>query len=214
MEKLHTFYYILELLGIFAFAISGATAAKQRDLDIFGIFALAFTVSCGGGIIRDICIGAIPPAGLTTWFYPAAAIVATALTVGFYGFVKKLNHPVLLFDAAGLALFAVTGTQKALLYGLDGQGAILLGTMTAVGGGVLRDVLLNRVPVILQKEIYAMAAVVASAIVVSGSYFKLLTRDTVSVIALVVAFVIRILALRFHWNLRMEKINKTHPGKD
>src|SRR6476620_6694219 len=124
MDKLHTIYYFLDLAGTFVFAISGATAARQRGLDLFGICAIAFVVACGGGIIRDVCIGAIPPAGLTNWQYLAVAIIAAALTVGTFSFVKRLNRPVVLFDAIGLSLFAVTGAQKALAYGHNGQVAV------------------------------------------------------------------------------------------
>jgi len=201
MEKLQSFYYFLDLAGTFAFAISGATAARQRNLDLFGICAMAFTVACGGGIIRDLCIGAIPPAGLTNWRYLVAAVVATGLTVGLFSVVQRLNRPVLFFDAVGLSLFAVTGAQKSLLYGHNGEVAVLLGITTAVGGGVIRDIMLNRVPVILQKEIYASAALLGALIVVLGNYVKWLSGDWIALIALTVCFTLRILALRYHWNL-------------
>ncbi len=213
MDKLHTFYYFLDLAGTFVFAISGATAAKQRGLDLFGICAIAYTVACGGGIIRDVCIGAIPPAGLTTWYYLITAMVAAIITIGLYPLVERLNRPVLLFDAAGLSLFAVTGAQKALSYGHNGEVAVLLGIITAVGGGVLRDILLNRVPVILEKEIYASAALVGALIVVLGSYTKWLPTDWIAIIALVVCFTIRMLALRFHWNLPSFSKDESNPDK-
>ena len=201
MDKLHTIYYLLDLAGTFAFAISGATAAKQRSLDLFGICAMAYTVACGGGIIRDLCIGAVPPAGLRTWYYLATAMAAAVMTIGLYPLVQRLSRPVLLFDAAGLSLFAVTGAQKALSYGHNGEVAVLVGIITAVGGGVLRDILLNRVPVILEKEIYASAALIAALIVVSGNYLKWLPGDWIAIIALVVCITLRILALLYHWNL-------------
>jgi len=201
MDKLQSLYSFLDLAGTFAFAISGATAAKQRGLDLFGIFAIAFLVACGGGIIRDLCIGAIPPAGLTNWRYLVAAIIATGLTVGIYSLVEKLNRPVLLFDALGLSLFAVTGAQKALSYGHNAQVAVLLGITTAVGGGVLRDVMLNRIPVILEREIYASAALIGACIVVSGNYFNWIPADLASILGLIICFAIRIMALRFHWNM-------------
>ena len=213
MEKLHSLYIFLDLAGTFAFAISGAVAAKQRGLDLFGICALAFTVACGGGIIRDLCIGAIPPAGLKSWQYLVVAIGATGLTVGLYSVVQRLNRPVLLFDAVGLSLFAVTGAQKALAYGHNGEVAVLLGITTAVGGGVLRDILLNRVPVILEKEIYASAALIGAVIVVLGNYLKWVSGDWVAIIALTVCFLLRILALRYHWNLPVPSNDKTAPGK-
>src|SRR3954469_18639681 len=136
MDKLHSLYYFLDLAGTFVFAISGATAARQRGLDLFGICAIAYTVACGGGIIRDVCIGAVPPAGLTTWYYLATAMVAAVMTIGLYPVVQRLNRPVLLFDAAGLSLFAVTGAQKALYFHHNAETAVLSGILTAVGGGV------------------------------------------------------------------------------
>lgn len=201
MEQLHTLYYFLDLAGTFAFAISGATAAKERGLDLFGICAIAFTVACGGGIIRDLSIGAIPPAGLTVWYYFAISMAAAIMTIGIYPVVRKIKRPVILFDAAGLSFFAVTGSQKVLAFGHNAEAAVLLGIITAAGGGVIRDILLNRIPVILEKEIYASAALLASLIVVLGSYFNWLTSDWMSIIALVVCFSLRMLALRYHWNL-------------
>jgi len=209
MDKLYALYNFLDLAGTFVFAISGATAAKQRGLDLFGICAIAFTVACGGGIIRDLCIGAIPPTGLTNWRYLVTAIIATGMTIGLYSFVQRLNHPVLLFDALGLSIFAVTGAQKSLGYGHNAEVAILLGITTAVGGGVLRDILLNRVPVILEKEIYASAALIGALIVVLGNYLEWVSNDWVSIIALTVCFGLRLLALRYHWNLPVFLNDKT-----
>lgn len=97
MNKLHTFYFLLDLAGTFAFAISGATAARQKGLDLFGISAIAFIVACGGGMIRDICIGAIPPAGLTNSNYLIVSMAATIITIAFYPIVQKLNRPVIFF---------------------------------------------------------------------------------------------------------------------
>jgi uncharacterized membrane protein YeiH len=209
MEKLHALYTFLDLAGTFVFAISGAVAAKQRGLDMFGICAIAFTVACGGGIIRDLCIGAIPPAGFTNWRYLVAAIISTGMTIGLYPLVQRLNHPVIFFDALGLSLFAVTGAQKSLAYGHNSEVAVLLGITTAVGGGVMRDILLNRVPIILEKEIYASAALVGALIVVAGNYFKWFSSDWVSIIALIVCFVLRLLALRYRWNLPVYSNDKT-----
>lgn len=201
MVELHTFYYFLDLAGTFAFAISGATAARQRGLDLFGICAVAFTVACGGGITRDLCIGAIPPEGISNWLYLSTAMVAAIMTIWLYPIVQKIKRPVILFDAAGMALFAVTGAQKALAFGHNAEVAILLGIVTAVGGGLLRDILLNRVPVVLEREIYASAALLGSLIVVLGASFNWLPNDWISIIAIIVAFSLRMLALRYHWNL-------------
>jgi len=211
MDQLHLLYKFLDLTGTFVFAISGAAAAKQRGLDLFGICAISFTVACGGGIVRDLCIGAIPPAGLTNWHYLVAAIIAAGMTIGLFPFVQRLNQPVLLFDALGLSLFAVTGAQKSLAYGHNAEVAVLLGITTAVGGGVLRDILLNRIPVIMEKEIYASAALIGATIVVLGNYLKWLSSDWISIIALIICFGLRLLALRYHWNLPVYSNEKTEP---
>ena len=196
----HVLFTFLDLAGTFAFAISGAVAARQRGLDGFGILVIAFTVACGGGVLRDLCIGAVPPAGLADWRYLAVAVTAAAMTMASKGLVARLAHPVVLFDSLGLGLFAVTGAQKALLYGHDGEVAVLLGMVTAVGGGVARDVLLNRVPVILQREIYASAALVGAAIETVGEALGL-GSSTLTWCALAACFALRYLSLRYRWNL-------------
>ena len=200
IKSASTIYIILDLLGTFVFALSGAVAARQKQLDIFGIFTLAFSVACGGGIVRDLCIGAIPPAGLTNWFYLLMVLAATIITVGFYRVVNVLNQPVLVFDALGLSVFAVTGARKAIAFDANYELAILLGIVTAVGGGVIRDILLNRIPVILTREIYASAAMVGAMIVVAGDYFQF-PKEVVAVTAIIVCFGLRFFALHFHWNL-------------
>lgn len=200
MTKFQSLYTFIDLAGTFAFAISGAVAARQKGLDVFGILVIAFTVASGGGIIRDVCIGAIPPAGLSDWRYLAVAITAAIITMSLQSLVKKLTRPVLLFDALGLALFAVTGARKALIFGHNNEVALLLGMITAVGGGILRDILLNSVPVVLEKEIYASAALVGAGVVVIGSYFKW-PGDWVFLAGFLLCFVLRMLALHFHWCL-------------
>src|SRR3954465_2206751 len=115
IDTANTIYTFLDVIGTFVFALSGAVAAKQKGLDIFGIFSIAFIVACGGGIIRDLCIGAVPPAGLTNWLYLVMVVTATVICIGFYRQVKILNQPVLLFDALGLSVFAVSGARKAIV---------------------------------------------------------------------------------------------------
>jgi uncharacterized membrane protein YeiH len=200
MLNSHVLFTVLDLAGTFAFAISGAVAAKERGLDWFGILVIAFTVACGGGVVRDLCIGAMPPAGLADWRYLAAAVGAAVLSMAAQGLVERLAHPVVLFDSLGLGLFAVTGAQKALLAGWNGEVAVLMGMVTAVGGGVARDVLLNRVPVILQREIYASAALVGAAIATFGELLgwgsPALTGGAVAA-----CFALRYLSLHYRWNL-------------
>jgi uncharacterized membrane protein YeiH len=196
----HALFTALDLAGTFAFALSGAVAARERGLDWFGVLVVAFTVACGGGILRDLCIGAIPPAGLADWRYLLTAIVAAVLTMASYRLVQRLAHPVILFDTLGLGLFAVTGAQKALLFGANGEVAVLMGMATAVGGGGARDVLLNRVPVILQREIYASAALVGAAVATAGALLGF-ASPALTWCAVAVCFALRLLSLRYRWHL-------------
>lgn len=196
----HRLFTALDLAGTFAFAISGAVAAKDRGLDWFGVIAIAFTVACGGGVLRDLCIGAVPPAGLTDWRYLAVAVAAALTTIAASGLVLRLAHPVTLFDSLGLGLFAVTGAQKAMIFGHNAEVAVLLGMVTAVGGGVMRDLLLNRVPVILRREIYASAALVGAVIEVAGERLGWVSSGRTWV-ALMACFALRYLSLRYKWNL-------------
>jgi uncharacterized membrane protein YeiH len=198
--KVHFVYTVLDLIGTFAFAISGAVAARQRRLDLFGIASVTFMVACGGGIVRDVCIGAVPPAGLSNWRYLTVSLLAAAITVSAYTKVRRLRYPVLFFDAIGLGLFAVSGAQKALAYVGSAEAAVLLGTVSAVGGGVLRDVLLSRVPAILDREIYASAALLGASVEV------LLTKagwstDWTPWCATLACVAIRLFSLYFGWRL-------------
>jgi uncharacterized membrane protein YeiH len=200
MDKLHSFYTFIDLAGTFAFAVSGAVAAKQKGLDVFGILVVGFTVACGGGIMRDVCIGAIPPAGLSDWRYLIVSIMAAIITMSLDSLLKWFNHPVLLFDAVGLSLFAVSGAEKALAFSNNSEVAVLLGMITAVGGGVIRDVFLNRIPVIFEKEIYASAALLGAVVVVAGHYWGLPNNWSFPV-GFLLCFLLRLLALKYHWKL-------------
>lgn len=198
--SVQSWFTLLDLIGTLAFAISGAIAGYQKRLDLFGIFTAAYATACGGGIIRDVCIGALPPAGLSDWRYLALIILAVYLVISGAQFVEKLSRPVLVFDAAGLSFFAVLGAHKTLTHGHSAMTAIIFGMMSAVGGGAVRDILLNRTPVILQKEIYASAALLAAAFQVLGESLGW-PLGWVSSTAIVSCFILRYLSLRFHWNL-------------
>jgi uncharacterized membrane protein YeiH len=200
MDELHSLYTFIDLAGTFAFAISGAVAAKQKGLDLFGVLVVAFTVACGGGIIRDLCIGAIPPAGLSDWRYLLTSVIAAIIAMGSTPLLKLLNRPVILFDALGLAMFAVTGAEKALGFGHNNEVAILLGMITAVGGGVIRDIFLNRIPAIFEKEIYASTTLLGASVVVLGRHWEF-SGDWVFIAGFLVCFLLRMLALKYHWRL-------------
>jgi uncharacterized membrane protein YeiH len=193
-------FTLLDLAGTFAFAISGAVAARQKKLDLFGIIAIAYMVACGGGIVRDLCIGAIPPAGLADWRYLALALIASLLVIAAYPLMQRLAHPVQMFDALGLSFFAVFGAHKALEYGHEVQVAIVLGVVSAVGGGAMRDIVLNRTPLILRKEIYASAALVGALSQVAGERLQL-SMEGVPWFGIVACFLLRYLSMRYYWNL-------------
>jgi uncharacterized membrane protein YeiH len=163
------FLSVLDLIGTFVFALSGATLGVRKQLDLFGVLVLSFAAAVSGGIARDVLIGATPPVALAQWHYLAVACMAGLVTFLRYNDVERLNNPVQVFDAIGLALFAVTGTTKALTAGLGPVGAMLLGMLTGIGGGIARDILVARVPVVLQSELYAVAALAGAAVVVAGN---------------------------------------------
>jgi uncharacterized membrane protein YeiH len=165
---MRTLVLLLDLGGTFVFALSGATAGIRRGLDLFGVLVLSFAAACSGGIARDVLIGATPPAAIMDWRYLAASLAAGLIAFQWHQPIERLAHPVRLFDAAGLALFAVAGAQKALAYELSAIMAALLGMLTGIGGGVARDLLLARVPVVLRSELYAVAALAGAAAVVLG----------------------------------------------
>lgn len=190
----------LDLAGIFVFALSGASLAVQRRFDVVGIAALALVTGLGGGIARDVLLGDAPPAALRDQTLLLAPLVATVLAAVGHRLVDQLRRPVLLFDAGGLGLFCVVGTAKALDHGLGVVAAVLLGVLTAVGGGVLRDVLARDVPAVFRADsaLYALpAAVGAIAVAVAWSQ-DIFGAPAASVIAVGV-LVLRLLAMRFHW---------------
>jgi len=153
----------LELVGIFVFAISGGLVAVRKHLDIFGVIVLAGTTGLGGGFLRDVLIGATPPAALDDWRYLLVPVAAGLTTFVFHPTLGRLEPLVNIFDAAGLGLFCVTGALKALEYGLGPIPAALMGMVTGVGGGMARDLLAGRVPVIFSSELYATPALAGAA---------------------------------------------------
>ncbi|MEV0601943.1 trimeric intracellular cation channel family protein [Streptomyces sp. NPDC050315] len=195
-----TVQHTLELIGIFVFAISGALLAVRKNFDIFGIAVLAEVTALGGGLVRDLIIGAVPPAAFTDLGYFLTPLVAAVLVFFLHPQVQRIQNGVNVFDAAGLGLFCVAGTTKAYEYGLGLTASATLGMATAVGGGVLRDIIANEVPSLVRwdRDLYAVPAIVGAAIVVLCIRFEALNPGT-SAAAALVAFVVRLLALRYHW---------------
>jgi len=189
---------VLNLVGTFVFAVSGALLAVRKNYDIVGMAVLAGITAIGGGVIRDLVIGAIPPVAFTDSSYFWIPLLATALTFFAHVQMNRLNAAVLVFDAAGLAVFCISGTAKALNYGLGPVPAAALGVLTAVGGGIMRDVLAHDEPSVLQagSELYALPAVLGSAIVVVIPHLPIDSSLAAGLTAVFV-FTLRLLALRF-----------------
>lgn len=194
----------LDLGGTFVFAISGALVGARRKLDIFGVLVLAFVAATAGGIARDAIIGATPAASIADWRYPAVCVLAGLVVFYAHRPLARFRGALELFDAMGLALFAVTGTTKAFAFGLGPVPAILLGVLTAVGGGMARDMLVAQVPMVLQSQIYAVAALLAAIVVALGHAFELPAGAT-ALVGAALCLGLRIVAMRRGWNLPAAK---------
>ncbi|HEX5460443.1 MAG TPA: trimeric intracellular cation channel family protein [Steroidobacteraceae bacterium] len=197
---MHMLLLILDLIGTFVFALSGAMAGVKGRLDIFGVLVLSYAAGNAGGIARDLLIGSVPPAAIIDWRYLAVSLLAGIVTFSRASLIDRLRSPVLLFDAAGLGLFAVSGTQKALAFGLHPIMAALLGMLTGIGGGMARDVLLAEVPTVLRADLYAVAALAGAAVVVIGAALRL-PSTAMTIAGAVLCFGLRFLAIRRGWHL-------------
>jgi uncharacterized membrane protein YeiH len=191
---------VLDLIGTFVFALSGATAGVKSRLDLFGVLGLSYVVGNAGGITRDLLIGAVPPAAISDWRYLAVSLLAGIVTFWRPSIIDRLRSPALLFDAAGLGLFAVAGTQKALAFGLNPVMAALLGMLTGIGGGMTRDVLLAEIPTVLRADLYAVAALAGAAVVVIGAALGL-PATAMTIAGAVLCFALRFMAIRRGWYL-------------
>lgn len=192
------FFVAIDLAGIFVFALSGALVAVRKHLDVFGVLVLGGATGLGGGFLRDVLIDATPPAALADWRYLLVPTAAALLTFVAHGLVGRMERVITVLDAAGLALFCVTGSLKALEYGLGPVPAALMGMVTGIGGGMVRDLLAGRVPVVFGSELYATPAL-------AGAVWAVLAQQAgwdavwVAVPAFTICFVWRILALRRGW---------------
>lgn len=190
----------LDLAGTAVFAISGAAVGVKHRLDVFGVCVLAFVAGNAGGMLRDILIGAVPPVALVGWRHVTISLLAGVVTFIWHPRLERLHAPILIFDAAGLGLFSVSGTQKALALGANPLVAALLGMLTGIGGGMLRDVLVGEIPTVLRKDLYALAALAGAGVVVAGPLLHLPpTAATIGGAALCLA--IRLVAIRRGWVL-------------
>ncbi|MEV0679868.1 trimeric intracellular cation channel family protein [Actinosynnema sp. NPDC050436] len=190
---------VLDLIGIAAFAASGALAAVRARLDLFGVIVLALTTALGGGTIRDVLLGVHPPTALVDWPYLAVAAGTGLVVFWFHPTVSKLRRAVVLLDAIGLGVFVTAGTSTALALGAPPYAACLVGMTTGIGGGALRDVLLREIPLVLRREIYALAALGGAVIVAVGDRLGF-PEGPVTLIGAVLIAGVRILALWRKWN--------------
>jgi uncharacterized membrane protein YeiH len=195
-----TLEHVLDLSGIFVFAVSGATLAVRKGFDAVGIVVLAIATSLGGGMIRDTLIGDLPPAALREQGYLLLALLAGLVVLVAHGVVERVERPVLVFDAAGLGLFCVVGAAKAMDAGLRPASAVLLGTITAVGGGVIRDVLARDVPAVFRPDTALTAIPAAAGAGATVAAWEADVYGATAAVAIAVAvFVVRLLAMRYGW---------------
>ncbi|HEV7146194.1 MAG TPA: TRIC cation channel family protein [Pedococcus sp.] len=163
----------LDLVGVFVFALSGGLVAVKKGLDLFGVLVLAGAAALGGGVVRDVLIGSLPPVGISDWRLMCSALVAGLVTFIYHPGVERISRIVRVLDAAGLAVFAVGGSLKALGAGMGPLTCVIVGGITAVGGGIIRDVLAGQVPEVLRREMYAVPALLGSTLIVTAHHFGL-----------------------------------------
>lgn len=191
---------VLDLTGVFIFALSGGLVGVRKNLDLVGITVLAGAAGLGGGVLRDVLIGATPPAGVADWRLMGVCVLAAICTFVLHPEVGRIARLVRLLDAAGLALFCVTGAVKALDYGMGNTTAVFVGVLTAVGGGVIRDVVVGQVPEVLRRELYVIPALLGSSIVVAAASMNML-QPLVMWIAVLAAFAVRMAAVMLDLNV-------------
>ncbi len=187
----------LDLLGTFVFGLTGGTLAVRRGLDLVGVLALATAAALAGGLLRDALLGATPAAALADQRYLLAALLAGVAAFLAHPLLERLGKPVMVFDALGLGLFAVTGCRRALDAGLGPLPCLLMGVLTAVGGGIVRDLLVAEVPRVLREEIYALAALLGAAVLLLGD--ALGASGTGAVLGVLLAFLLRVLSVALGW---------------
>ncbi|MEC5144468.1 trimeric intracellular cation channel family protein [Chitinophaga sp. 212800010-3] len=196
-----TYIQVLELLGTFAFAVSGATAAINKSYDVIGLFALAFVTAIGGGTIRDLLIGATPVAWMTDELTNTAIIVAAIIAAVFFSYVKKLTRLLSTFDAIGLGMFTITGINKGIAVHLPVPVCVALGVITGTFGGLLRDVICGEQPILFTREIYAVASISGGILYVAAGHFTGISGEVAQSIAVAVIVTIRLVSLRHNWQL-------------
>lgn len=198
--------YTLDILGTFAFAISGALVASDKNFDLFGVLIIAFVTAVGGGMLRDVLINAHPINWIGDLNYVWTILATVITTILFKSKILPLSKTLFLFDTIGLGVFTLLGLQKGLTYNLHPIVALIMGMISAVFGGVLRDILTNKVPLIFEKEIYASACLAGGIVYLILAYFKI-QENIIFVISAIVIIIIRIIAVKYHLQLPKIKDN-------
>lgn len=191
--------YFIETLGVVVFAISGAFSAMQKRFDVFGLMIIAFVTALGGGTLRDVLMGYVPVFWMRVPMYPLLVFLACILTLMLKNYFRNLKITFIIFDAIGLGLYTMTGIQKGVTYNLDPSSCIILGIITGSFGGVLRDVLLNEVPHVFRREVYATACVVGGLFYFAVSHF--INADLTRILTILLVCTIRLLAVKFNWSI-------------
>ena len=201
---------VLNYCAMFVAAISGAAAGIKARVDIFGVAVIAFVTACSGGILRDLLLGDLPPENIRSVWPLAMALTGGAVTAIFFRYLQWfLNNPVQVFDAFGLGLFTVIGSVKALAMSITPVWAVLLGVVTGIGGGMVRDILLGRAPNVLHREIYATASIAGGVIVVGGHHLQWLSLDWLMLLGAGACITLRCLSLRYNWHIRAVPYNQS-----
>ena len=192
--------FLLDMAGTFAFALSGGLRGVERRFDLFGVVFLAYVASVSGGVLRDLLIGAAPPAAIVDWRYAALAVSAGVICYFFYAAVARLAHHIAVMDAIGLGLFAALGAEKALNFGLSPPMAALLGLITGIGGGMARDILTMRAPMVLHKDFYALAALAGAALTAAAAHVGT-PAAAATTLGAALTTGLRLTAMRENWRL-------------
>ncbi|MQT14693.1 trimeric intracellular cation channel family protein [Rhizobiales bacterium Sp-1] len=188
-------------------------AGAQRRFDVFGILVLAFVTAVSGGLMRDLLLGIVPPTALANWHMLAISMAGGLAAFAMPGLIARMRLSALVFDAAGLSAFAVLGTQTALDHGLIPLMAAILGMVTGVGGGVARDILTAEVPIVLRSDIYAVAALAGALVVAFGPALGLQAQPA-SLIGAALCFFLRLMAIRYGWNLPTSRAGQVADRSD
>lgn len=194
------YFTLIDVLGTIAFAVSGVYAALEKKLDLFGVIIIAYVTSIGGGTVRDLLVGDLPVVWIRDIDYTVTILTTTVVVILFRGYIRNFSKTLLIFDSLGLGFFTILGIQKGIAFELHPILCVALGTITGCFGGVIRDMLINNIPIIFHKEIYASACIAGGTI-----YFILyllgVDKDFNEIVSILSIFLIRILAIRYNWQL-------------